>query len=139
MTPLVLSLALTAPAQQPLVVPPPVVVQPRVVVQPQLPSLFTYRQPTYPTYPSVPVVPVAPQAVTLGEFSRFFTPSPGKHDVWVIHPSTRQPVKVCFTLPPGKLREFDVTRHAIRFEFSHGYEVDIVFHHNGTVNVRYRD
>jgi hypothetical protein len=136
MTPLVLSLALTAPAQQPLIVPPPVVVQPRVVVQPQLPSLFTYRP---PTYLSVPVVPVAPQALTLGEFSRFFTPTPGKHDVWVVHPSTRQPVKVCFTLPPGKLREFDVTRHAIRFEFSHGHEVDIVFHHNGTVNVRYRN
>lgn len=151
MTPLVLSLALTAPAQPPVVVvTPPIVIAPRVTILPQVTTLPVYRPPviaTYPVYPTysppvypiVPVQPVAPQAVTLSEFSRFFTPTPGKHDVWVIHPVTRQPVKVCFTLPGGKLREFDVSRHTIRFEFSHGQEVDIFFHNNGTVDVRYRN
>ena len=141
MTPLVLSLALTSPAQPPvIVVSPPVVIGPRVVVQPQLtPVVVVPTYPTLPTYPVVPVQPVMPQAVTLGEFSRVFTPTPGKHDVWIVHPATRQPVKVCFALPPGKLRELDVGRHTIRFEFSHGHEVAIFFHSNGTVDVRYRN
>ena len=144
MTPLVLSLALTSPAQ------PPVTIAPGVRVQPQVSTLPVYRPvvvvpvampayPSYPTYPIGPNQPVAPQAVTLSEFSRFFTPTPGRHDVWIVHPVTRQPVKVCFTLPGGKLKDFEVDRRTIRFEFRGGQEVEIEFRNNGTVRVEYDD
>lgn len=142
MTPLLLSLALTSPAQPPVFT-PPVTLAPRVTLQPQVTPFPAYR-PQVVVVP-VPVVvnpgyltPVGPQAVTLGEFSRFFAPTPGKHDVWIIHPVTRQPVRVCFALPNGKLRDFEVDRRSIRFEFRNG-TVHIDFRNNGTVDVRYRD
>jgi hypothetical protein len=144
MTPLVLSLALTAPAQPPAypALPPGVRVQPQVATTPVyrpvvvVPVAYpTY--PTYPNYPVVPSVPQAPQAVTLGDFSRLFAPTPGKHDVWVVHPVTGQPVKVCFVLPAGKLRDFEVGRRFVRFEFARGQVVEIDFRANGTVRVDY--
>ncbi|MCI0705275.1 MAG: hypothetical protein L0241_29805 [Planctomycetia bacterium] len=152
MTPLVLSLALTAPAHPPAYrpAPPPPIVR----VQPQIPARPVYRPvvvPTYqppvyqppvyqpPVYPVQPIQPIAPQAVTLAEFSRFFTPTPGKHHVWIIHPVTHQPVQVCFVLPGGKLTDFEVDRRSIWFEFRGGYEVEIEFRNNGTVCVEYDD
>lgn len=143
MNTLVLSLALTAPAHPPaLTLPPGVRPQPQVFPVAPLP---VYRPPVfYP--PQVPVYrppvfvppPVVPQAITLAEFSRFFTPTPGKHAVWVVHPVTRQPVQVCFVLPNGKLRDFEVDRRCIHFDFGRD-EVDIDFRSDGTVRVRYRD
>ena len=59
--------------------------------------------------------------------------------MWVVHPDTRQPVKVCFVLPPGKLEDFEVGRRSIRFEFCGGKEVEIDFRKNGTVRVDYDD
>src|SRR5258707_8811101 len=118
MTPLVFSLALTAPAQ-PRVFTPPVQLAPGVRLQAQITTVPAYRPPVivvpvpvytpvYPVYPVTPIQPVVPQAVTLGEFSRFFTPTPGKHDVWVVHPVTRQAGKGGFVLPGGKVRELEV-------------------------------
>ena len=88
MTPLLLVLGLTAPAQPPRVpvLPPPGQVEPARPVPGQ----------------QLPVV------LTLTDFSRTFTPLPGKHQVWLIHPSTKQPVLVCFTLPPGRMKRFEV-------------------------------
>ncbi|MDY3561452.1 hypothetical protein R5W23_002730 [Gemmata sp. JC673] len=158
MNALLLSMTLTAPAHPPAFPPPPppvVVVRPRppivvvaprppiVLVPPRPPVVVVPVSPPPALYPpadlSVPVEPVAPAALTLGEFSRYFTPTPGKHDVWVVHPVTRQPVKVCFTLPPGKLRDFEVDKRSIRFEFVGGREVEIEFRNNGTVRVDYGD
>jgi len=111
---LALGLALSAPAagHHPPPVPPPVVVSAPVVV---------------------------PQALTLDQFSRVFTPTPGRHHVWLIHPKTCQPVEVCFTLPNcGKLERFRVNRRSIEFDFCRPHaEVRIVFRLNGTVDVRY--
>jgi hypothetical protein len=59
--------------------------------------------------------------------------------VWVVHPATGQPVKVCFTLPGGRLKEFEVEKRSIRFEFRDGQEVEIEFRSNGTVRVEYDD
>lgn len=137
MNALVLSLALTSPAHPPAYPPPPpapIALAPRVVVQPTV-VVPAYRPPVV-VVPQPPAV-VAPPAVTLGEFSRWFAPTPGRHDVWVVHPATGQPVKVCFALPPGRLKEFEVTRRAIRFEFAGGREVEIEFRNNGTVRVEY--
>ena len=155
MTPLVLSLALTAPAHPPapVVLTSPVQVAPGVRLQPQIAQFPPVRPPVvvFPApvivpvvrpvpivQPVVPIQPV-PQAVTLTDFSRFFTPTPGKHDVWIVHPVTCQPVKVCFALPAGKLTEFKVERRSIRFEFRGGQEVEIDFRNNGTVRVEYDD
>ncbi len=147
MTPLLLSLALTSPAQQPVYT-PPITIAPRVVVQPSIQPYPAYRPPVVyvpvpvpvlnPNYPGYPTQPVVPQAATLSEFSRFFTPTPGAHDVWIVHPVTRQPVRVSFVLPAGKLRSVDVDRRSIQFEFRNGI-VDIEFRNNGTVDVSYRN
>ena len=148
MTPLVLSLALTAPAQPPVFT-PPVQLAPGVRLQPQIaplppvyrPPVVVVPVPVYRPPVAVPVVPFqpVPQAVTLTDFSRFFTPTPGKHDVWIVHPVTGQPVQVCFVLPAGKLTEFKVEKREIRFEFRGGQEVEIDFRSNGTVRVDYDD
>ncbi|MCS6867107.1 MAG: hypothetical protein RMJ56_14000 [Gemmataceae bacterium] len=161
MTPLVLTLTLTTPAQPPLFRPPaspapsvaPTRVAPNIRTLPHV-SGSPYRQPgigpgpllpAAPVYPVVPgpeilpiqpPAPVVPAALTLAEFSRFFTPTPGLHRVWLIHPVTQQPVQVCFTLPNGQLREFRVDRRSIRFEFSCG-DVEIDFRSNGTVRIDY--
>ena len=110
MTALVLGLVLTLPGQPP----PPVLVVP----------------------PPPPVV-VVPVALTVEQFSRAFTPIPGKHDVWLIHPRTCQPVHVCFTLPAGKLRHVDVGRRVVEFDFGR-CGVEIIFRLNGTADVKYR-
>ena len=164
MTPLVLSLALTAPAHPPapVVVTPPVQVAPGVRLQPQIVTpVPVYRPPVVvlpapvivPVIRPVPVVPIVrpvpiiapvpiqpvPQAVTLADFSRFFAPTPGKHDVLFVHPVTGLPVNVCFVLPAGKLTEFKVEKRSIRFEFRGGEEVEIDFRSNGAVKVDYDD
>lgn len=144
MTPLVLSLALTSPAQP--VYTPPVQLAPGVRLQPQVSTIPVYRPPVvyvpvpvYPNYPTpgFPNQPVAPNAVTLSEFSRFFTPTPGRHSVWIVHPTTRQAVLVNFVLPGGRLQDTEVDRRSIRFEFRNGQRVEIDFRTNGTVRVNY--
>jgi hypothetical protein len=145
MNTLVLSLVLTAPAHPPAVVLPaplPPGVQRFPQVTPVVP-LPVQRPPVVLVPPPVivqrqPVIVPQPQAVTLAEFSRFFTPTPGKHEVWFVHPVTQRPVLVCFVLPGGKLRDFEVDRRCIHFDFGRD-EVDIDFRTDGTVRVRYRD
>ena len=139
MTPLILSLALAGPAQPPAF-PQPIQLAPGVRLQPQTaPPQYGggYRQPVYVPPPANPQP--GPRALTLAEFSRFFTPIPGKHDVWIVHPSTGWPVQVCFTLPGGLMRDYKVDKRSIRFEFECGTEVDIDFRNNGTVRVEYDD
>jgi hypothetical protein len=149
MNTLVLSLALTAPAHPPAVVLPaplPPGVQRFPQVTPVVP-LPVYRPPVVLVPPPVivqrppvfvPQPQPVPQAITLAEFSRFFAPTPGKHEVWIVHPVTQRPVLVCFVLPGGKLRDFEVDRRCIHFDFGRD-EVDIDFRTDGTVRVRYRD
>src|SRR5262249_15444245 len=50
--------------------------------------------------PPQPVLP-AVQAVTLAELARTFKPAPGTYEVYLIHPGSKQPVQVVFTLPEG--------------------------------------
>ena len=156
MTPLILSLALTAPAQPP--VPQPYRPAPGVIVHPQAsswgrpvslpPPIAPYtafpvtpplvqHNPVAQPYPLPQPQPAVP-AVTLDEFSRVFTPLPGKHEVWFVHPYTCRPVLVCFTLPQGKLRDFEVDKYEIRFEIGK-CDVEITFRKNGTVKVEYND
>ncbi|HVL10916.1 MAG TPA: hypothetical protein VM529_00020 [Gemmata sp.] len=110
MTPLLLAVLLGTPAQPP-VLPAPARVE-----------------------PALPV----PVALTLADFSRAFAPLPGRHEVWIVHPSTKQPVLVCFTLPPGRMKRFEVEDRDIEFHFDK-CEVRIEFRKNGKVDVVYDD
>src|SRR5579875_3701130 len=63
------------------------------------------------TLPAPQVVPELPppaalplRPLTVSEFVATFKPLPGKYEVLLIHPKTGCPVKVCFTLPPGCIR-----------------------------------
>jgi len=78
----------------------------------------------------------APPVYTMDDFLRCFRPTEGHHRIWIVHPCTGRPVEVCFNLPCGKLREVEVNRHSIEFDYSGARDVRLVFHHNGTVSVR---
>lgn len=143
-----LAFAGTASAQFPGGNPPQVRVQPQFYPnRPLMPGPGLYGpgpfqpQPLPQVGPQVPFPGPQVQALTLEQYSRVFTPTPGKHDVWLIHPCTRQPVLVCFTLPHcGKLERFEVNSRSIEIEFDRpDLEVNIEFRRNGTVKVEYDD
>jgi hypothetical protein len=116
MTSLVLGLAVLSPAHPPRPLPPP-------------PSVIVEAPP--------PVIAPAPAVFTVKEFARAFQPIPGHHTVWLDHPKTCRPVKVCFDLPPG-CPKVKASKH--RLEFDYGKcEVTIRFRHNGAVDVDYDD
>jgi hypothetical protein len=108
--------------EQPVVAPPPVL----VVQRPSF-SLVVERPVLVPPRPQIPVY-------CLDTFARDFHPCPGKHHIAVIHPVTKQPVEVCFTLPDCKLRDLDVRRRSIEFDYGR-HAVEIEFHRDGTACV----
>lgn len=105
--------ALPAQAHPPktVLVPPPVIVE--------RPAVFASPCPVY----------------CLDTFARDFRPVEGRHHIQIIHPVTKCPVDVCFDLPCGKLREVEVNRRSIEFDYGK-HEVRILFRHNGTVDVK---
>jgi hypothetical protein len=80
------------------------------------------------------VLPLQP--MTVSEFVAAFKPLPGKYEVLLIHPKTGCPVKVCFTLPPGCLRNVKFTGHRLVFDYKCQCNVVIWFFHSGKVWVR---
>ncbi len=113
----VVGFAATASAQfpghgHPHHTPPVVVVVESPVVQPQIP-VYCYDT-----------------------FARDFRPCPGKHHIAIIHPVTKCPVEVCFTLPDRKLKEVEVHRREIEFKYGLGFhKVELEFKRDGTVKV----
>lgn len=102
--------------EQPVYAPPPVIVQaPPVVVVPARPRVPVYD--------------------CLEEFARCFHPCPGHHHVVIVHPVTKQPVEVCFDLPDCKLRDVDVHRRSVEFDYGR-HSVEIEFRRDGSVRVR---
>jgi hypothetical protein len=92
--------------------PPVVVVETPVVVQPQIP-VYCYDT-----------------------FARDFRPCPGRHHIAIIHPVTKCPVEVCFTLPDRKLKEVEVNRREIEFKYGLGFrQVELEFKRDGSVKV----
>jgi hypothetical protein len=57
--------------------------------------------PGYPPPPDAVVPPKVERPLTIFEFAKVVKPLPGKHEVLLCHPYTGQPIRVCFTLPPG--------------------------------------
>jgi hypothetical protein len=87
-----------------------------------------------PGLPPPAVVPLRP--MTVSEFVATFKPLPGRYEVMLIHPKTGCPVKVCFTLPPGCLRNVRCTGHKIVFDYKCQCDVVIRFLCCGKVWVR---
>ncbi len=119
---------------------PPVVVQtqaPPVEVQPPpgVPLEIAPPAQPIPLPGSVPVLPGRP--LTVKEFVCSFQPTRGTHSVVLLHPFTKCPVNVCFTLPPGcgKVKVKKCLRERIVFDFGRK-EVEIVFLRKGGVLVR---
>jgi hypothetical protein len=68
-------------------------------------------------------------------FARDFRPCPGKHHIAIIHPVTKCPVEVCFCLPDRKLKEIEVNRREIEFDYVGFKKVELEFKRDGTVKV----
>lgn len=133
---------------------PVVVARPVVAFQPAPPSPGLQPIPVergyYPPAPPppqgyIPAIP-APQPqiaayvparpMTHREFASCFVPTCGTHEVWLIHPKTCQPVRVCFTLPAGTPRKVRVERNELEFDYGRR-EVEIRFKNDGSVKVEY--
>ncbi len=91
---------------------------------------------TVPELSPPPVVPMPIRPMTVSEFVATFKPLPGKYEVMLIHPKTGCPVRVCFALPPGCIRNVRCTGHKIVFDYKCQCNVVIRFLHNGKVWVR---
>ena len=126
----------TAVAQPPGVVPP----APAPVVVPPLPPVDL--PPPTPVPPGVVVPAPVPPAVVLTpappmthqEFAHIFKPLPGKYEVTFIHPGSKRPVNVCFTLPDGCPR-VRVRHRELVFDYGRHHEVVIRFALGGRVRV----
>ena len=80
----------------------------------------------------------APRSLSLADFAKGFEALAGTHEITIMHPVTKQPVNVRFTLPAEALRRVHVGRHEIEFKYKNS-EVRIRFKHDGTVKVEDRD
>jgi len=88
-----------------------------------------------PSAPGLPALPAA-SIMTPEQFARVFKPLPGKYEVTLIHPGSKRPVAVCFTLPEGCPR---VTAHHRDLIFDYGrQEVHVRFAIGGRVKVTTR-
>ncbi len=128
----VTGIAGTASAQYPYPYP-----QPPIRTFP--PAYPTYRPPVIVQQPvfAPPVIvqrPPVQVVCCLKSFARDFHPCPGHHDILIEHPVTGRPVRVCFDLPDCKLRDLDVSRRRIVFDYGR-HEVEIEFNRDGTVCV----
>jgi hypothetical protein len=72
--------------------------------------------------------------LTHREFAAAFRPLPGNYEVMLLHPYTRRPVKVCFTLPPGRIKEVDADPSEIRFDYG-DWELEVHFKRDGRVTL----
>jgi hypothetical protein len=70
--------------------------------------------------------------MTHREFAATFRPAPGNYEVMLLHPCTHRPVKVCFTLPPGRIKEVDADPREIRFDYG-SWELEVHFKRDGRV------
>jgi hypothetical protein len=133
------------PASPPLLVPPlpPVLVPPMPPPQPSALSsapIVSVPSPVPPVAPTpgqvfVPA-PVVPVVMTHQDFARVFKPAPGRYEVTLLHPGSKNPVRVCFTLPDGD-PQVRVHRRELVFDYGR-HEVEIRFALGGRVRVTAR-
>jgi hypothetical protein len=120
---------LGALAQSPPVPPPPVPLLPA----PEPPgAVGPPPKALPPALPPVVVTPAPP--MTHQEFARIFKPMPGTYEVVLVHPGTRRPVPVSFTLPDGHPR-VKVHRRELVFDYGRRHQVTVRFAVGGRVRV----
>jgi hypothetical protein len=117
--------------QPPAVVPQPPVPVPMPVPMPAPPGSIV---PVPPNPSAAPVVLTPAPPMSHREFARIFKPMPGRYEVMLIHPGSRRPVPVCFTLPDGCPR-VKVRHRELVFDYGHHHEVVIRFALGGRVRV----
>jgi hypothetical protein len=112
------------------------------VGRPALPPPVVVDPPPAPSFdpPSVPLPPPTPVAVgrapTVAEFAASFSPRPGSYEVVVEHPLTHCPVKVCFSLPAGCVKDVHVRPRSLQFDYGFCKDkVAIRFFRDGGVRV----
>jgi hypothetical protein len=76
----------------------------------------------------------AANAKTLQEFALHFLPTAGKHEEVFVHPWTKQPVRVWFTLPKGKW-QVTANTFSIAITSKDSGQVQIIFQPFGKVNI----
>jgi hypothetical protein len=86
-----------------------------------------------PPAPTPSVSPAAPRPLTLEEFGATFQPVPGTYEVLFLHPCSKKPVTVTFTLPPGNPK-MKVDKREIEFDYGK-FEVRLRFRIFGRVAV----
>jgi len=106
------------PVEEAVPAPPPMV---RVEGEGELPSPRRVAPGAAARYP------------TLEEFCATFKPTPGTHEVTVVHPDTSRPVVVRFDLPRGTATVRAAGRVVV-FEYG-TQDVEIRFMRNGSVRV----
>jgi len=115
---------------------PPVVSVPVPVERPAVASPSVPLEPSVGTAVPVPPPPTVVRPIRHEDFAATFQPAPGTYEVVFLHPGSRCPVKVCFTLPEGCPRQVRVSRRSL--EFDYGREcVRIRFQIGGKVKVLY--
>jgi hypothetical protein len=123
--------AVAPPAQPPVVVTPPPM-PPPTGLPPGTAVIPPGDVGPAPVPPAVIVTPAPP--LTHQEFARIFKPLPGKYEVVLIHPGSKRPVNVCFTLPDGCPR-VRVHHRELVFDYGRHHEVCIRFALGGRVRV----
>jgi hypothetical protein len=76
----------------------------------------------------------SPKGLTLAEFAGSFQPAAGPHEAVLIHPVSKAPVKVRFTLPAGTPRKVRVHRRELVFDYGR-QRVKVRFVADGNVRV----
>lgn len=66
--------------------------------------------------PSPVPPPTPPKPLTLEDFAATFKPEPGTYEVLFVHPVSKKPVTVTFTLPPG-CTKVKTDKREITFEY----------------------
>jgi hypothetical protein len=111
---------------------PPIVSVPAPVIRPvpdgeALPPPKTLTPAPLPTAPTVAVM--APR-----DFAKMFVPGPGNYEVIFLHPCSKKPVLVPFTLPPGQPK-ISYCCNSLLFDYGRCGEVEIRFKLGGKVVV----
>jgi hypothetical protein len=111
--------------------PPPVPVE-------AVPNRLVPPVQTTPTREAAPPAKSAKEIMTIKEFASSFKPSPsgGKYEVVLQHPTTGKPVTVAFTLPPGSPKKITAGRLRLEIRYAKGRPVVVRFFRNGNVVVR---
>jgi hypothetical protein len=82
-------------------------------------------------------LPVVVRPVTVAEFAASFRPAPGTYEAMLIHPMTKTPVKVRFTLPTGVPKKVRARRRELVFDYGRHW-VKLRFVRDGGVRVASR-